>query len=130
MPSLFTRIRLGEIPGFFVAEDENFFAILDKFPVQPGHILVIPKEEYASVLDLPADLYEKLFAFARPLAQKIQKVTGAERIGFLVEGFGIKDHAHLHLIPLTGAGQMDLSNSQEASDEELKKWQQKLQTTL
>lgn len=45
MSSLFTKIRTGEIPGFVIAEDENFFAILDKFPLQPGHILVIPKKE-------------------------------------------------------------------------------------
>lgn len=127
MSSLFTKIRTGEIPGFVIAEDENFFAILDKFPLQPGHILVIPKKEYATILDLPSELYEQLFVFARPLAEKLQSVTGVERVGFLIEGFGIRDHMHLHLVPLTGSGQMDLSAGKEASDEELQHWQRKIQ---
>lgn len=130
MPTLFTKIRLGEIPGFVITEDENFFAILDKFPVQPGHVLVIPKQEVASVLEMPEDLYQKMFAFARPLARKLQQVSGAERIGFSIEGFGIRDHVHLHLVPLHSPGQLDLASGKEASDDELSAWQTKIQAAL
>lgn len=130
MPSLFTKIRTGEIPGFVIAENENFFAILDKYPLQPGHVLVIPKQEIATVLEMPEELYQEMFSFARNIANHLQKVSGAERIGFLIEGYGIKDHAHLHLVPLTGPGQMNLSKTQEASDEELTEWQRKLKTAL
>lgn len=126
MATLFTKIRTGEIPGFIVAENDNFFAILDKYPLQPGHVLVIPKQEIVTVLEMPEELYQEMFSFARTIAKNLQNVSGAERIGFLIEGYGIKDHVHLHLVPLTGPGQMDLSKSEEASDEELQKWQEKL----
>jgi len=123
MTSLFTKIRTGEIPGYVIAEDTNFFAILDKYPVQPGHVLVIPKEEIATILEMSEDLYQEMFSFARNIAKHLQEVSEAERIGFLIEGYGIKDHVHLHLVPLTGPGQMDLSQGKEAGDEELAKWQ-------
>lgn len=126
MATLFTKIRTGEIPGFIVAENDNFFAILDKYPLQPGHVLVILKQEIVTVLEMPEELYQEMFSFARTIAKNLQNVSGAERIGFLIEGYGIKDHVHLHLVPLTGPGQMDLSKSEEASDEELQKWQEKL----
>lgn len=129
MASLFTKIRLGEIPGFVIAEDDNFFAILDKYPVQPGHVLVIPKEEYATIFDLPENLYTGLFAFARKLSPALMKATEADRINLQVEGVHIKDHCHVHLIPVQTDGPLK-AESQEASDEELAKWQQKIQARI
>jgi len=125
MASLFTKIRTGEIPGYVIAEDEKFFAILDKYPVQPGHILVIPKQEYPTIFDLPEDLYTGLFEFARKLAPVLLQVTKANRINVQVEGVHIKDHCHVHLIPVQTDGPLK-AESKEASDEELASWQKRI----
>lgn len=54
-PSIFTRIRNGEIPSEIIAETENVFAIRDIAPKAPVHLLVIPKtEEYRNVVELAA----------------------------------------------------------------------------
>ena len=45
MPSIFTRIIQGEIPAYKVAENNDFIAILDVFPLVEGHVLVIPKKK-------------------------------------------------------------------------------------
>ena len=52
MASLFTRIVQGEIPAYKVAEDDNYLAFLDIFPVAKGHVLCIPKKEVDYLFDL------------------------------------------------------------------------------
>ncbi len=128
MPTLFTKIYTGEIPGFVIAEDEYSFAILDKYPIQPGHVLIIPKEEIETVFALPPETYRRFFEFVRRVSDTLQKLTNAKRIGVVVEGFGVQDHAHLHLVPLYHGGQLNPYKGKEATDEELAKWQAKFKT--
>ncbi|MBS5871527.1 MAG: HIT family protein, partial [Porphyromonas sp.] len=52
MATLFTRIIEGEIPSYRVAEDAEFYAFLDINPVQPGHTLVVPRQEVDYVFDI------------------------------------------------------------------------------
>ena len=73
MASLFTRIVNGEIPAWKVAEDENFFAFLDIFPVAKGHTLVIPKKEVDYLFDLDDETYAGLQLFAKKVALGLQK---------------------------------------------------------
>ena len=65
MASLFTKIVNGEIPAWKVAEDENFLAFLDIFPVTKGHTLVIPKKEVDYLFDLDDETYLGLQLFAK-----------------------------------------------------------------
>ena len=58
MASIFTKIVHGEIPAYKVAEDENYLAFLDIFPVAKGHTLVIPKKEVDYLFDLDDELYK------------------------------------------------------------------------
>jgi histidine triad (HIT) family protein len=71
-PSIFTRIRNGEIPSEIVAETDNVFAIRDIAPKAPVHLLVIPKsEDYRNVVELAAgdpDLLAELVGLANSLA--------------------------------------------------------------
>ena len=71
-PSIFTRIRTGEIPSEIIAETENAFAIRDIAPKAPVHLLVIPKtEEYRNVVELAAgdpDLLAELVGLANTVA--------------------------------------------------------------
>jgi len=68
MASIFTKIVEGEIPAYIVAEDENYLAFLDIFPLAKGHVLVIPKKEVDYLFDLDDELYAGLQLFAKRVA--------------------------------------------------------------
>lgn len=106
MPTLFSRIINGEIPGHFIAEDDRYFAFLDIQPLTMGHVLVVPKIEADYVFDLDPETYAGLFEFARKLAPAIQRVISCKRIGLAVVGLEVP-HVHIHLIPMNQGSDMD-----------------------
>ena len=99
MPSVFSKIVSGDIPAFKIAEDKNFIAFLDIFPLTKGHVLVIPKKETDYIFDLASEEYLALFSFAKKVAKAMDKVISCERIGVAVIGLEVP-HAHIHLVPL------------------------------
>ena len=99
MPSIFSKIVNGDIPAFKVAEDENYVAFLDIFPLAKGHVLVIPKKETDYIFDLDSEEYLGLFSFAKKVAKAMDKIISCERIGVAVIGLEVP-HAHIHLVPL------------------------------
>jgi len=99
MASIFTKIVNGEIPAWKVAEDENFFAFLDIFPVAKGHTLVIPKKEVDYLFDLDDETYAGLQLFAKKVALGIQKAIPCKKVGVMVLGLEVP-HAHIHLVPI------------------------------
>ena len=99
MASIFSKIVNGEIPAHIVAEDENYLAFLDIFPVAKGHTLVIPKKEIDYIFDLEDDLYVGLQAFAKKVAVGLKKAIPCQKVGVLVLGLEVP-HAHIHLIPM------------------------------
>lgn len=99
MASIFTKIVNGEIPSWKVAEDENFYAFLDIFPVAKGHTLVIPKKEVDYLFDLDDETYAGLQLFAKKVALGIQKAIPCKKVGVMVLGLEVP-HAHIHLVPM------------------------------
>jgi len=97
--SIFSKIVSGDIPAFKVAEDENYLAFLDIFPLAYGHVLVIPKKEIDYIFDIDSDEYLGLFTFAKKVAEAMKKVVVCKRIGLAIVGLEVP-HAHIHLIPL------------------------------
>lgn len=119
MNSIFSKIVRGEIPAYKVAEDDNYLAFLDIFPLQKGHVLVIPKKEVDSVFDLDDETYNGLMLFSKKVADKIKKVIPCNRIGVAIIGLEVP-HAHVHLIPIIKERDMNFSNpKKEFSSEEL-----------
>ncbi len=108
MASIFTKIVQGEIPAYKIAETEEFLAFLDIFPIAQGHVLVIPKQEVDYLFDLEDKTLANLQVFAKKIARAIEKVVPCERIGQAVVGLEVP-HAHIHLIPLKGALDIDFS---------------------
>jgi histidine triad (HIT) family protein len=99
MAGIFSKIVNGEIPAYKVAEDENYLAFLDIFPVAKGHTLVIPKKEVDYIFDLEDDTYIGLQAFAKKVAVGLKKAIPCKKVGVLVLGLEVP-HAHIHLIPM------------------------------
>lgn len=118
MASIFTRIVNGEIPAYKVAEDENFLAFLDIFPVAKGHTLVIPKKEVNYLFDLDNELYTGFQLFAKKVAEGLKKAVPCQKVGVMVLGLEVP-HAHIHLVPMqTEADLLHFSTKLKFSPEE------------
>ncbi|MBD0351322.1 MAG: HIT family protein [Flavisolibacter sp.] len=124
--TIFSKIIRGEIPGYKIAENEKFFAFLDVFPLREGHTLVVPKIEVDNMFDLPEDYLSDLLVFAKPIAKAIEKAFRCNRCGISVIGLEVP-HAHVHLIPINSANDLNFMQSKLKTNEEgLKKAQQKI----
>ena len=120
MATLFTRIIEGEIPSYRVAEDAEFYAFLDINPVQPGHTLVVPRQEVDYVFDIEDDLLGRMMVFAKQVARQIQAVTKCRKVAVLVLGLGV-NHAHIHLVPINAEGDIDLKKKLQLPAEEMER---------
>ena len=124
--TIFSKIIAGEIPSYKIAEDEKFFAFLDIFPLREGHVLVIPKTETDKFFDLSDDYLSGMLLFAKPIAQAIEKAFRCNRCGISVVGIEVP-HAHLHLIPINSANDLNFTQPKlKLSETELKEVQEKI----
>lgn len=96
--SIFTKIVKGEIPCHKIYEDELTLAFLDIHPVQPGHVLVIPKEQIEFVWDLPDELYQAVMATTKKVALRMREVLPQQFVHERIVGIDVP-HAHVQLIP-------------------------------
>lgn len=106
--TIFSKIIQGEIPSYKIAESALFFAFLDIFPLQKGHTLIVPKMEVDKIFDLPDTYLSELLVFAKPIAKAIEASFDCKRVGIITVGLEVP-HAHLHLIPINTAADMDFS---------------------
>lgn len=110
MPSIFTRIIAGELPGTFVWRDDRCVAFLSINPTADGHTLVVPIEEVDHWIDCSEDLTDHLFRVARIIGEAQQRAFRCERIGLIIAGFEVA-HTHLHVIPTSGMGDLSFANA-------------------
>ena len=110
MSSIFTRIIQGEIPAYKVAENDDFIAILDVFPLVEGHVLVIPKKEIDNIFDLEPEKLQQLFGFSQTIAKAIEASYDCKKVGMAVIGLEVP-HAHIHLLPINEAGDINFTKT-------------------
>lgn len=126
MASIFSKIASHEIPGYFVASDEEFFAILDINPLAKGHVLVIPRQEVDYIFDLETGLLGRYMQFSKRVAKAAESVIDCERIGMAVIGLEVP-HAHIHLVPINNVADIDFSREKlSLSKNELEEIAQKI----
>ena len=124
--SIFSKIIRGEIPCYKIAEDEQFIAFLDIFPVQYGHTLVVPKIEVDKIFDVPNEYLGNLLLFAKPIAHAIEKAFNCNRVNIITVGLEVP-HAHVHLLATNTMYDVDLSKPKlKLSASELKEIQEKI----
>ena len=124
--SIFSKIIAGEIPSYKIAENEKFYAFLDIFPLVEGHTLIVPKTETDNMFDLSDDYLQELLVFARPIAKAIERSFKCNRCGLSVIGLEVP-HAHLHLVPINSANDLNFTRGKlKLSEEQLRKAQQKI----
>jgi histidine triad (HIT) family protein len=110
MPTIFTRIIEGELPGRFVWRDEQCVAFLSIAPLRPGHTLVVPILEVDEWTDLDAPLAAHLMTVAHTIA-KAQKVAFSPvRVGLIIAGLEVP-HCHLHVVPIDRESDLSFANA-------------------
>ncbi len=121
--TLFSKIIAGDIPSYKIAENDQFIAFLDIMPLRKGHVLVVPKIEVDKLFDVPDSYLSGLLVFAKPIARAIEKSFNCNRCGISVVGIEVP-HAHVHLIPLNEAGDLNfLQPKLRLSESEMKEVQ-------
>lgn len=114
---VFCRIVSGKQSTFKVWEDRNYLAFLDHKPINTGHTLLIPKDHYEYLFDMPEKMYSRIMHNARALSAPLQAAMTAKRIGVIVEGFGV-NHCHVHLVPINGGGELLKKGRTDVSEQE------------
>jgi len=132
--TIFSEIIEGKRPGFIIFEDDNHMAILDKYPIDTGHSLVIPKIPYEKITEMPKNEVGELFSLIPEIANAILKATGA--VAFSIaqnngkEAKQIIPHVHVHIIPRYADKATLWTKRRIPSDDELKELQQKIKNSF
>ena len=134
MVTIFTEIIEGKRSGFIIFEDEKHVAILDRYPIDTGHSLVIPKKPYEKIIDMPKNEVAELFSLVPQIATTILKATGA--VAFSIaqnngkEAKQIIPHVHVHIIPRYADKATMWTKRGIPSDNELSELQQKIKDSF
>ena len=116
MDSIFTKIINREISAYIIAENDEFIAFLDVFPLAKGHTLVIPKKQVDYIFDLDDGTYSRLWLFAKNISDKVNSAINCKRVGVAVIGLEVP-HAHIHLVPLNSVEDINFSRPKLKLDE-------------
>ena len=100
---IFCKIIAGDIPSYKVYENDKVLAFLDITPVNPGHTLVVSKEHYENLNDLPEELVSKIIQAIKKIAPAVVKAVGADGFNLNLNNGPaagqIVNHVHFHIVP-------------------------------
>jgi histidine triad (HIT) family protein len=103
MACIFCKIVFGEMPSYKIYEDESTLAFLDIAPVNPGHVLVIPKKHFSNLEEIPEEEFSKLAVAVKKVAVAVTEATEATGHNVNInngETAGqVIFHLHFHIIP-------------------------------
>lgn len=124
---IFCKIVSGDIPSYKIYEDDRVFAFLDIKPLSKGHTLVLPKEHFENVFDIPKDLYAYMFEVAKNISANIKEKYEPEGI-FINQNNGEMagqsvPHIHIHVKPIYNESQKHREEDKrmQLSTEEMEK---------
>lgn len=115
MASVFTRIIAGELPARFVWRDQRCVAFLSINPLRPGHLLVVPRVEADSWLDLDPGEWQHLCEVARRLGAALRDAYRPTKVGLMLAGLEVP-HAHVHLVPIDDVTDLDFAGADPSPD--------------
>ena len=100
---IFCKIANGEIPSKTLYEDDNFRVILDLGPATKGHALILPKEHYANLYELPEETAGEVMKLAKRMADRMKERLGCEGLNLVQNNGDLAGqtvfHFHMHMIP-------------------------------
>jgi len=110
---LFCKIVKGEVPSLKLYEDEDVLVMMDAYPDEVGHTLVIPKKHYEDIYEVPDEILSKMFKIGKEIAKDNMTKLDKKGLTFLIN-YGdsqVIKHLHLHLLP--EFGKKDKSKTKE-----------------
>jgi histidine triad (HIT) family protein len=129
VPSIFSRIIAGEIPGTFVWRDDRAVAFLSIAPMMPGHTLVVPREEVDHWIDLDPTLAAHLFEVAQLIGRAQDLEWRPRRVGLLIVGEEVP-HTHLHVVPINTPDELSFAHARPADADALEAAARRLRARL
>lgn len=125
MATVFTKIISGELPSYKIHEDELTLSFLALDQVNPGHVLVIPKQEVNHWFDVPPEIFNRVGHNAQMIAKAIKQATDCVRVGVMVVGIEVP-HYHMHLVPISSIAELDFKRAQKLPPEQMQAIQKKI----
>jgi len=123
MPSIFSRIIAGEIPGSIVFEEPEWVGLLDISPISPGHLLIVPRYEVALMEELPARVLADFGPLLGRAMRAVRAAMDCPAVSVLIRD-GVEagqevPHVHVHIVPrLAGAAPHDFRGGSYGDDRE------------
>jgi diadenosine tetraphosphate (Ap4A) HIT family hydrolase len=117
VPTIFSRIIDGELPGTFVWRDDICVGFLSIAPLRPGHTLVVPRAEVDHWIDLPAETNAHLIAVAHEIGAAQMDAFHPARIGLIIAGLEVP-HTHLHVVPIDAERDLSFANADPGATSE------------
>lgn len=132
---IFCKIIDGAIPSAVVYENEEFKAILDRFPSNEGHVLILPKEHCANIFEIEPQKAGRLFALGVKIAKAMKEAIGFTDMNVLQNNGPIAgqtvNHFHLHLIPRYENDTVDVKWKQlDLTDEQIEAMRAKIASAV
>lgn len=123
---IFCKVANGEAKGYLVYDDGYAVAFLDIRPAAPGHVLVVPKQHYENIFDIPQDVLSHVYSTVKKIAEAQKKAFSATGVKVAQnngkEAGQIVFHFHTHVVPITTETKTDLTEEEfNFIAEELKK---------
>ena len=115
MPTIFTRIIDGHIPGTFIWKDDVCVVFMSINPMAFGHALVVPREEVDHWVDASPELADHLFAVTRIIGVAQRDAFACDRVGVVIAGYEVP-HTHIHVIPTMNMSQLSFANAAASID--------------
>ena len=121
---IFCKIIDGKIPSATILENSEFKVILDRFPGNEGHVLILPKKHYANIFEIEPETAGKLFQLAVLISRAMKASLGFENMNVVQNNGPVAgqtvNHFHLHLIPRYEGDGVDIKWKQlDLPDEQL-----------
>jgi histidine triad (HIT) family protein len=110
MPTIFTKIIDGDLPGHFVWKDDVCVVFLSIAPLKPGHLLVVPRAEVDHWLDLDPDVNAHLTRVAQKVGHALMQAFEPARVATLVLGMEVP-HVHVHVVPIERESDVHFANA-------------------
>ena len=125
---LFCKIANGDIPSKTIYEDNTFRVFLDISPATKGHALIVPKDHYANLYEMPDEILEDTIILAKKIASMMKEKLHCEGINLVQNNGEVAGqsvfHFHMHLIPRYSDDSQNIlwvpTNPEDAVLEEIK----------
>jgi diadenosine tetraphosphate (Ap4A) HIT family hydrolase len=130
MPTVFTKIINGELPGRFVYEDDEIVAFLTIQPMTQGHTLVVPRAEIDQWQDVDKAVFGRVMSVAQLIGKAVCRAFDTVRAGVIIAGLEVP-HLHVHVFPTRSLGDFGFAHvDRNPSPESLNEAQAKIKAAL